>query len=102
MPGSQSGRSESSRTIWRARAASACRNGRTGHAPKSFGRVQHPSSDRRCSPARRLPAVGDGARYPMDMNVKHLSRYKDIARLLGKYGRSDLVKQMAIDEELAA
>ena len=38
----------------------------------------------------------------MDMNVKHLSRYKDIARLLWKYGRSDLVKQMAIDEELAA
>jgi len=38
----------------------------------------------------------------MEMNLNHLSRYKDIARLLWKYGRSDLVKQMAIDEQLAA
>ena len=36
------------------------------------------------------------------MNIKHLSRYKDIAKLLWKYGRSDLVKQMAIDDGLAA
>jgi ubiquinone biosynthesis protein len=35
------------------------------------------------------------------MNVKHLARYKDIAKLLWKYGRSDLVRQMAVDEELA-
>ena len=38
----------------------------------------------------------------MEMNLNHLSRYKDIARLLWKYGRSDLVKQMAIDDQLAA
>jgi ubiquinone biosynthesis protein len=38
----------------------------------------------------------------MKMNVKHLSRYKDIAKLLWKYGRSDLVKQMSIDDEVAA
>ncbi len=37
----------------------------------------------------------------MKMDVKHLRRYKEIATLLWKYGRSDLVKQMAIDDELA-
>lgn len=36
----------------------------------------------------------------MKMDVKHLRRYKEIAVLLWKYGRSDLVKQMAIDDEL--
>jgi ubiquinone biosynthesis protein len=35
------------------------------------------------------------------MNVKHLARYKDIAKLLWKYGRSDLVAQMAADDTLA-
>jgi len=35
------------------------------------------------------------------MNVRHLARYKDIAKLLWKYGRSDLVRQMAVDEDLA-
>jgi ubiquinone biosynthesis protein len=37
----------------------------------------------------------------MKMDVKHLRRYKEIATLLWKYGRSDLVKQMAMDDELA-
>jgi predicted unusual protein kinase regulating ubiquinone biosynthesis (AarF/ABC1/UbiB family) len=37
----------------------------------------------------------------MKMDVKHLRRYKEIATILWKYGRSDLVKQMAIDDELA-
>ena len=36
------------------------------------------------------------------MGVRHLSRYKDIAKLLWKYGRSDLVKQISLDDELAA
>jgi ubiquinone biosynthesis protein len=34
------------------------------------------------------------------MNVRHLSRYKDIAKLLWKYGRSDLVRQMSLDDDL--
>src|SRR5580765_2964708 len=53
-------------------------------------------------PGTPLATCRDGARYPMEMNLNHLSRYKDIARLLWKYGRSDLVKQMAIDDPLAA
>jgi predicted unusual protein kinase regulating ubiquinone biosynthesis (AarF/ABC1/UbiB family) len=36
----------------------------------------------------------------MKINAKHLQRYKQIAALLWKYGRSDLVKQMEIDESL--
>jgi ubiquinone biosynthesis protein len=38
----------------------------------------------------------------MKISPKHLKRYKDIALLLWKYGRSDLVQQMGIDETLAA
>ena len=38
----------------------------------------------------------------MDMSLKHLSRYKEIATLLWKYGRSDLVRRMAIDGESIA
>jgi predicted unusual protein kinase regulating ubiquinone biosynthesis (AarF/ABC1/UbiB family) len=34
----------------------------------------------------------------MQISANHLTRYKDIALLLWKYGRSDLVKQMGIDE----
>ena len=34
----------------------------------------------------------------MKISVNHLKRYKEIALLLWKYGRSDLVKQMGIDE----
>lgn len=34
----------------------------------------------------------------MKISANHLKRYKDIALLLWKYGRSDLVKQMGIDE----
>ena len=37
----------------------------------------------------------------MKLNGNHLQRYKQIARLLWKYGRSDLVTQMGIDEALA-
>jgi ubiquinone biosynthesis protein len=36
----------------------------------------------------------------MKLNGNHLHRYKQIARLLWKYGRSDLVKQMEIDEAI--
>ena len=38
----------------------------------------------------------------MDMSLKHFSRYKEIATLLWKYGRSDLVRQMSIDDESIA
>jgi predicted unusual protein kinase regulating ubiquinone biosynthesis (AarF/ABC1/UbiB family) len=34
----------------------------------------------------------------MKISVNHLKRYKEIALLLWKYGRSDLVQQMGIDE----
>ena len=34
----------------------------------------------------------------MKLSTTHLKRYKDIALLLWKYGRSDLVQQMGIDE----
>jgi ubiquinone biosynthesis protein len=36
----------------------------------------------------------------MKLSAKHLKRYREIAALLWKYGRSDLVHQMAADEEL--
>jgi ubiquinone biosynthesis protein len=36
----------------------------------------------------------------MKVSPKHLKRYKDIALLLWKYGRSDLVQQMGIDEAM--
>jgi predicted unusual protein kinase regulating ubiquinone biosynthesis (AarF/ABC1/UbiB family) len=36
----------------------------------------------------------------MKLASEHLQRYKQIARLLWKYGRSDLVTQMGIDEAL--
>ena len=36
----------------------------------------------------------------MKIDAKHLQRYQQIARLLWKYGRSDLVKQMEMDQEL--
>ena len=39
---------------------------------------------------------------PMKLNTTHLKRYKEIAGLFWKYGRSDLVKQMGVDEEDAA
>src|SRR5215210_2248577 len=37
----------------------------------------------------------------MKINTKHLTRYQQIVRLLWKYGRSDLVKQLD-DDALAA
>ena len=36
----------------------------------------------------------------MKITANHLTRYKQIAGLLWKYGRSDLVKQMEIDDQL--
>jgi predicted unusual protein kinase regulating ubiquinone biosynthesis (AarF/ABC1/UbiB family) len=36
----------------------------------------------------------------MKIDARHLQRYKEIARLLWKYGRSDLVKQMDIEQEV--
>ena len=38
----------------------------------------------------------------MKIDARHLQRYKQIARLLWKYGRSDLVKQMGIEDDDAA
>src|SRR5688572_17055731 len=38
----------------------------------------------------------------MKISSNHLQRYKQIAMLLWKYGRSDLVKQMEIDDALDA
>ena len=38
----------------------------------------------------------------MKINTRHLARYQQIARLLWKYGRSDLVKQLDMDEAVAA
>jgi len=34
----------------------------------------------------------------MKLSSHHLKRYKEIALLFWKYGRSDLVQQMGIDE----
>ena len=34
----------------------------------------------------------------MKISSNHLKRYKEIGLLLWKYGRSDLVQQMGIDE----
>jgi len=39
-------------------------------------------------------------RKAITMKTEHLKRYKEILQLLWKYGRSDLVQQMAIDEGL--
>ena len=36
----------------------------------------------------------------MKISANHLKRYKEIALLLWKYGRSDLVQQMGIDEAI--
>src|SRR6185295_9853427 len=36
----------------------------------------------------------------MKLSPNHLKRYKEIAQLFWKYGRSDLVKQMGIDEAI--
>ena len=38
----------------------------------------------------------------LKLSGEHLRRYKQIARLLWKYGRSDLVAQLGIDEALEA
>src|SRR6188474_3055939 len=36
----------------------------------------------------------------VSLNTEHLKRYKDVAMLLAKYGRSDLVKQAGFGEDL--
>ncbi|HZH34890.1 MAG TPA: AarF/UbiB family protein, partial [Pyrinomonadaceae bacterium] len=36
----------------------------------------------------------------LKLNIEHLKRYKDVAWLLMKYGRSDLVKQAGLEEIL--
>jgi len=36
----------------------------------------------------------------MKISTEHLKRYKEILQLVWKYGRSDLVQQMALDEDL--
>jgi predicted unusual protein kinase regulating ubiquinone biosynthesis (AarF/ABC1/UbiB family) len=38
----------------------------------------------------------------MNITARHVSRYQQIVRLLWKYGRSDLVKQLGVDEAVAA
>jgi predicted unusual protein kinase regulating ubiquinone biosynthesis (AarF/ABC1/UbiB family) len=38
---------------------------------------------------------------PLAFRTEHLKRYADLARLLVKYGRSDLVKQIGLDKALA-
>jgi len=35
----------------------------------------------------------------MKIDAQHLQRYKQLARLLWKYGRSDLVTQMGIEDD---
>src|SRR5712671_4730811 len=36
----------------------------------------------------------------MKLSAKHLKRYREIARLLWKYGRSDLIRQMGVDDPI--
>lgn len=38
----------------------------------------------------------------MNISAKHVSRYQQLVRLLWKYGRSDLVKQLGVDEAVVA
>ena len=38
----------------------------------------------------------------MNITAKHVTRYQQLVRLLWKYGRSDLVKQLGVDEAVAA
>jgi ubiquinone biosynthesis protein len=36
----------------------------------------------------------------VSLNTKHLKRYKDVALLLAKYGRSDLIKQSGLEDSI--
>ena len=38
----------------------------------------------------------------MNISAKHVSRYQQLVRLLWKYGRSDLVRQLGVDEAVVA
>lgn len=58
----------------------------SAHEPPRQNRV------RQCNRPQRLTA--------MKLSANHLKRYREIASLLWKYGRSDLVKQMGTDEDL--
>src|ERR1044071_5537951 len=45
-----------------------------------------------------LLARSTGRRMALSLKADHLARYKDIVRLLIKYGRSDLVKHAGLDD----
>ena len=45
-------------------------------------------------------AFGTEDNHTMKLSASHLKLYKQIATLLWKYGRSDLVKEMGIEEAL--
>src|SRR4051812_18299832 len=44
------------------------------------------------------PALVGGQRLAMKTSATHLKRYREIATLLWKYGRSDLAQQMSADD----
>ena len=43
--------------------------------------------------------AGPSGTYPMKLSAKHLKRYREIAALLWKYGRSDLAAQIKADDD---
>lgn len=49
------------------------------------------------APARSL-GLSDRAPFTVKFSAEHLKRYKQVAQLLWKYGRSDVVRQMAVDD----
>jgi predicted unusual protein kinase regulating ubiquinone biosynthesis (AarF/ABC1/UbiB family) len=51
---------------------------------------------------RSLSRMGDKDHMGVSLRPKHLGRYRDLARLLVKYGRSDLVKGMDLESSLSA
>src|SRR5262245_8977222 len=59
---------------------------------------EHPP---RTTRARRCPegfaAPTPSAAAAMNFSTKHLKRYREIARLFWKYGRTDLTKYVSID-----
>src|ERR687888_562481 len=74
--------------------------------PRLFGRPDPPGDVHR--PQRRrhgrgtvLVCVSAGT-APMGISLKpeHLKRYKDIASFLVKYGRSELISQVGLDEAI--
>src|SRR3982751_4668908 len=66
-----------------------------------------PTGPRRlANPFKKMPAVQCAPpaflRMAISLRPQHLNRYRQIAWLLVKYGRSDLVKQSGLEETLAA